>query len=121
MQLENRRDNRVNLSVPVRYKIFQIENLEKDVKDPTLGLKAEIQDLSLGGLQVVSDKPFQSGSVLELEVDIPKVGLIRTVAKVIWCRPREGSSKGEFNSGIQFIPVYEEDLKKLNDYFKTGG
>ena len=46
MKLEHRKDNRVVLSVPLRYKIFQLENLEKEVRDQVLGLKGELKDLA---------------------------------------------------------------------------
>src|SRR5579872_4617672 len=116
MKLEQRKDNRIVLSVPVLYKIFNLENLEKDVQDQTLNFKAALQDLSRGGIQVVSDQAFQPGAVLELEISIPGDKLVRTVAKVIWCRP----TGKEFTSGIQFIPMYEGDLLKLNQYLKEG-
>ncbi len=120
MKLEQRKNNRIVLSVPVRYKVFNLDNLEKDVQDQALGLKAALQDLSLGGIQVVSDQAFRPGAVLELEISIPGEKLVRSVAKVIWCRTASGSKGTAFNSGIQFIPIYEEDLLKLNQYLKMG-
>jgi hypothetical protein len=120
MKLEQRKNNRITLSVPIRYKVFRLDNLEKDVREQSLDLRAEIQDLSFGGVQVVSDKSFQPGTILELELKIPGDRLVRTVAKVIWCRPASLPDGTEFNSGIQFIPVYEEDLMKLKEYLKAG-
>ena len=120
LKLEQRKNNRIILSIPIAYKVFRIENLEKDVTDQNLGLRAEIQDMSLGGIQVVSEKRFETGDIIEFEAAIPGVGLVRTVAKVIWCRADESKKTVEYNSGIHFIPVYEDDLKKLTEYFKTG-
>jgi hypothetical protein len=118
MKLEQRKDSRIVLSVPVHYKVFNLDNLVMDVQDQALNLKAAIQDLSLGGIQVVSDQAFQPGAVLELEIPILGDKLVRTVAKVIWCRPAPKPNNAEYNSGIQFIPMYEEDLLKLNQYLK---
>ena len=118
MKLEQRKDSRLVFSVPVHYKVFNLDNLEKDIQDPTLNFKAVLQDLSLGGIQVVSAHSFQPGAVLELEISIPGEKLVRTVAKVVWCKPASQSNGAEFNSGIQFIPMYEEDLIKLNQYLK---
>jgi hypothetical protein len=42
------------------------------------------------------------------------------VAKVIWCRAAESKKPDEYNSGIQFIPVDENDLKKIKEYFRAG-
>jgi len=120
LKLEQRKNNRVILSIPIAYKVFQIDSLEKDVQDSRLGFKAEIQDLSLGGIQVVSEKPLSAGDVLEFEADLPGRGPVRTVAKVIWCRAVPGQKPEEYNSGIQFIPVFESDLRKIQEYFQAG-
>jgi Tfp pilus assembly protein PilZ len=119
MRLENRKENRVVLSVPVRYKVFHPDQLEKEVQDPELKSGAELKNVSRGGLQVVSSQAFQPGCVLELELEIPGNGRVRSVAKVIWCVPDE-KTNSEYQSGIQFIPVYEEDLRKLEDFLKRG-
>lgn len=116
MKLEKRKANRVILSISVQYKVFQLDKLEKDIQDETLGLKAALQNVSMGGLQVVSSAPFRKGDILELQLEIPKTGRVRSVAKVVWCE-KEGSGP-EYRSGIQFIPVYEDDLKKLVDFLK---
>lgn len=120
MKLEQRQNNRVLLSIPVNYKVYQIQNLEKDIQDKVLKLKAEIQDLSLGGTQVVSDQSFQHGAILELQLDLGSIGKVQTLAKVVWTQPHTEGEPGEYRSGIQFIPVYEGDLQKLEDYFKRG-
>ncbi|SRR5579871_6019727 len=119
MKLEKRKANRVILSVSVQYKIFQLDQLEKDVRDEALGLNAALHNVSLGGLQVVSTRAFQKGDILEIQLEVPGGGRIRSVAKVIWCE-KDGSG-GEYRSGIQFIPVYEDDLEKLEDFLKGGG
>ncbi len=118
VKLEKRKANRIILSIPVCYKVFQLEQLEKDVQDQALRLKAKLQDVSLGGLQVVSPVSFRQGEVLEIELDIPGGARVRSVAKVVWSK-RNGTG-ADFRSGIRFIPVYEEDLKKLEDYLKGG-
>jgi hypothetical protein len=120
MRLEKRKANRVVLSVPIQYKVFQLDNLEKSVQDQALNRMAEIQNVSLSGIQVVSPGPFRPGDVMELELEIPGRGSVRSVAKVIWCQPNPAAGPSEYRSGIQFIPVYEEDLHKLQDYLKPG-
>ncbi len=120
MRLEKRRQNRLLLSIQIQFKVFEIENLEKDIRDPSLNLKAEIQDVSLGGLQVVSENPFEAGDVLELEMEVPGKGRVRSVAKVVWCKKDPEKGVATYRSGIQFIPVYEDDLKKLEEYLRRG-
>lgn len=119
MKPEKRKSNRIVLSLPVHYKVFQLEKLEKDILDNVLGSRAAIQNLSSGGIQVVSAGPFRPGDVLEMELEVPGSGRVRSVAKVIWCR-KEKQAAHDYRSGIQFIPVYEEDLEKLHHYLKKG-
>ena len=121
VSLEHRKNNRILFSIPAQYKIFQLENLEKDVLNDELALKAAIEDMSMGGIQVVSEAPFREGDILELELSIPSVGKARTIAKVVWSREESTQGRYVFRSGIQFIPVYEDDLKKVKAYFDNMG
>ena len=120
MKLEKRQDNRVLLSVPLRYKKFDLSDLEKDIHNKVMDLRGDLQDLSLGGVQVVSNRSFDPGDILELEVDLPGKGMVRTVAKVIWSKPATGEDASEFATGIHFIPVYEQDLEKLGNFLREG-
>ena len=119
MKSEKRKSNRIVLSLPVHYKVFQLEKLEKDVLDNVLGSRAAIQNVSSGGIQVVSTSAFQPGDVLEMELEIPGGGRVRSVAKVVWCR-KEKHATHDYRSGIRFIPVYEEDLEKLHHYLRKA-
>lgn len=119
MKPEKRKSDRITLSLPVHYKVFQLEKLEKDVLETVLGSRAAIQNVSSGGIQVVSTSPFHAGDVLEMELEIPGGARVRSVAKVIWCR-KEKQASHDYRSGIQFIPVYEDDLEKLHHYLKKG-
>ena len=116
MDLEKRREDRILLSLPVQFKVFDVQKLEKDVLDPVLGSWAELRNLSADGLQLSSADPFTTGDVLELEVDLPDGGHVRSVAKVVWCR-KDSTGKGH-HSGIQLIPVFEEDLRRLREFLK---
>lgn len=118
MDLEKRREDRVLLSLPVQFKIFDLQKLETDIQDPSLGSQAALRNLSSGGLQVSSDQLFEKGAVLELHVDLPDGGALRSVAKVVWCRKDEKGTG--FHSGIQLIPVYEDDLRRLHEYLEKG-
>ena len=118
MYIEKRRENRVFISLPVRFKVFDLERLPEEVKDERMVENAQIQDLSLGGLQVLSATRLKDGDVMELEMEIPGKGIARSVAKVVWSR--EVPPGGSWQCGIHFIHVYEEDLRILNDFFGTG-
>jgi hypothetical protein len=116
MYIEKRQENRVLLSLPVRLKVFDLERLPEEVADNHLDQKAEIQDLSLGGLQILTARKLDVGDIVELEMTIPEKGIVRSVAKVVWCR--EIAPGGSWHCGIHFIPVFKEDLANLMEFFK---
>lgn len=120
MRLEKRKSARNTFSLPIRFKIFQLDRLESDIRDKSLNHQGDVQDLSLGGVQVVSPSVLKAGDLLELELEVPGKGALRTVARIAWSRLDDASKEGEYRSGIEFLPVYEEDLEKLKDYFGTG-
>jgi len=115
MYLEKRKENRVLLSLPVQFKIYHLECLLDEVKEDHLEHKAQIQDLSVGGLQVLSAIRLNEGDVMELEMEIPGKGNARSVAKVVWSH--EVPPGGSWQCGIHFIPVYEKDLTHLKEFF----
>ena len=118
MYLEKRKENRVLLSLPVQFKVFNLEHLSEEVRDGHLDQKAQIQDLSVSGLQVLSAVQLKEGDVMELEMEIPDKGTTRSVAKVVWCR--EVPPGGAWHCGIHFIPLYEDDLANLKEFFGIG-
>ncbi len=117
MSRENRKFDRESLYLPVHFKVFDTTRLEQEVGDGTLDRVGILQDLSVGGMQVVTGHPVKSGQILELELEVPGHGKTRTLAKVAWARPGSGPPKNDWRCGIQFIPVYEEDLTKVREYF----
>jgi hypothetical protein len=118
MYIEKRKENRVCLSLPAQFKVFDLGRLPEEVKEGRLEGKAQIQDVSLGGLQVLSAVQLKEGDVMELEMEIPGKGKMRSVAKVAWSR--EVPPGGSWQCGIHFIPVYEADLEVLNVFFGVG-
>jgi hypothetical protein len=119
MKLEKRVKNRVIVSIAVRYKVFQLDNLEKDVRDKALGIKAKISDMSRNGIQVVSSDRLKAGDILEMAMRVPGKGQTRTMAKGVWSRPATQGGKRAFRSGIRFIPIRENDVRKVEEYLKA--
>ena len=120
MIIERRQNHRVSLTLPVRYKIFHLDQIENEIQEESFRLSAKSLDISLGGIQVVSEDPLFVGDVLELEFDLPQAGRVRTVAKMAWVKKGSGSDLGKTVCGIRFIPVYENDLEKIKVYFQKA-
>jgi Tfp pilus assembly protein PilZ len=119
MKLETRVKNRAVVSMTVRYKMFKLDNLEKDIRDKVLRMRANARDLSRGGMQVVSEDPLKAGDILEIAMRIPGEGQTRTLAKVVWNRPATADGKRVFRSGIRFIPVDEKELRRVEEYLAS--
>lgn len=117
MSQEKRRHDRENLSLPVHYKVYDTDRLEGDLDDPTLDRLGILQDLSVGGMQLLTGYPVREKQILELELEVPGHGRVRTLAKVAWARPGSGPPRGDWRCGIQFIPVYQDDIDKIREYF----
>lgn len=60
-----------------------IESFEEDIQDGDLGLKASLENLSLDDIQVVSRTVFRNGDILEIQLEIPGRGRVRSVAKLV--------------------------------------
>lgn len=118
---DNRKHRRVSLALPVRYKRFNPASLEADVADDGLPQVASLQNLSAGGVQLVSSEPLGPGDVLELSFELPEHGATRTVAKIVWAREEAEGGRVEYLSGVRFIPVYPEDLARVREYFGLSG
>lgn len=117
MKNEKRKHDRETLSLPVHFRVFDTENLEHEIGIDTLDRLGILQDFSVGGMQVATGHPVKNGQILELELDVPGYGNARTLAKVAWVRPGSGPPQNDWRCGIQFIPVYEDDLSKVREYF----
>ena len=114
---ENRRHDRESLSLPVHFRIYDTDNLEHEMGETTLDRLGILQDLSAGGMQLSTGNPVKDGQILELELEVPGHGRARTLAKVAWARAGTGPPRHDWLCGIQFIPVYQEDLVKVREYF----
>lgn len=67
------------------------------------------QDISAGGMRIVSATPLETGSIGAVELDIPEAGLPRLMAEVV--RSGEGED-GRYIGSLRFINVKprEEDI-----------
>jgi c-di-GMP-binding flagellar brake protein YcgR len=109
---ERRRFLRLPLEIKVHFKALQEGAL--DVK----GLKpARAKDLSTGGVLFSSARKMTANDVLQMRINFIRSGKpveMAAIARVARCQ----KSKAGYNVGVEFLQVYSEDLKVLENFIE---
>ena len=74
------------------------------------------KDLSREGLKISTDRALNSGSLVDLEVQLPdETRPIHTTGKVMWS-VQGGSEAGNYESGVCFLLIDPLDKFRILDY-----
>jgi len=107
---ERRRFLRLPLEIKVHFKALKEGVL--DVK----GLKpARAKNLSTGGVLFSSARKLPANEVLQMRINFIRSGKpveMAAIARVARCQ----KSKAGYNVGVEFLQVYSEDLKVLENF-----
>jgi c-di-GMP-binding flagellar brake protein YcgR len=107
---ERRRFLRLPLEIKVHFKALKEGVL--DVK----GLKpARAKNLSTGGVLFSSAKKMTANDVLQMRINFIRAGKpveMAAIARVARCQ----KAKAGYNVGVEFLQVYSEDLKVLENF-----
>lgn len=96
---EHRTNFRIMISIGGRF--FQ-GNIDSD----TDALPFMTQDVSAGGMRIVSASPLETGDIGAVELDIPEAGLPRLIAEVV----RSGELEdGRHASSLRFMDMSPDD------------
>jgi hypothetical protein len=71
-------------------------------------------DMSLGGVRIYSDEPFQIGEALKLEVfasDAP----VTLTAEVVWIKMLAGNQPAKFDVGLKFTQLDAPAMRLLSE------
>jgi len=110
---------------------IQIQELTYPISNNS-ELKGMGEDISVGGVRLISTTGFEPKTVVNLKIDISgwneyrrSFSMVRDIAsepplsvigEVAWCRPL-GSA--EFEIGISFNNIYEDDFRTLARYLDS--
>lgn len=73
-----------------------------------------VLDVSLGGLRVFSDDPFEVGERLQLELLLPPNGQeVSALARVAWIKRLPDDAPALFDVGFELLIVDDDGLKHL--------
>lgn len=108
---EKRIDPRAEINKDARYKILS----ESDGVINFGYESAKAKNISKGGLCLELDHKLTEGNVIRIE--LPSLGEEKTIkafCEVQWCR--KGSSDGEYQAGLSFIALREDDVEYLVNF-----
>jgi c-di-GMP-binding flagellar brake protein YcgR len=123
--IEERKSARLKYPLVVEYKIIKGGNKEKVSKS----IKGEIKNISLGGTCLLSNSLEMDGlhiyhdsntlfqNLLELEIDLPSgFGQVTALGKVAWFDLAKRRGKYQYEIGVVFLEMIEEDKNKLSKF-----
>ncbi len=107
---DNRAHARIKISLKIKYLMHEevgefqgLEDLRKLEKN------AEVLDLSLGGMQIVINRPLPIGSFLRVYLYLPNVTKgLGINSEVVWSK--------QDKAGLCFVLVNNENLRILKDF-----
>ncbi|MFZ5801699.1 MAG: PilZ domain-containing protein [Candidatus Omnitrophota bacterium] len=107
MEKERRKFKRFDAFMSVRYKSSE--------DDAAKGISLS-RDLSRDGLKMNSTTDVRTGTLLDLEIDIPDDPKpVKTTGKVMWSRVSEGKNQG-YDQGVRFVMMDPVDKFRVLDY-----
>jgi hypothetical protein len=78
------------------------------------------EDISAGGLKLLSEKPFQEGKKLAVELRLPSVDLpVRALTVVMWAKPAS-DLPGMHWGGLRFLAIRKEDALAVEAFVQKG-
>ncbi len=77
-------------------------------------------NISLGGIRIYSDEVFKVGKRLEIELLLPDDTMLQCTMKVAWQNPLPEGSKASYDTGLQFLDVSADGLRRLTEFLEQN-
>jgi c-di-GMP-binding flagellar brake protein YcgR len=106
---ERRKYKRVNLNVPVEYEIFRALSQSLVTKDKAMKYEALCENISAGGIQLISDIDMQPEQILKLKILHSGEPRINAHATVRWSA--FDKRLGKYRIGLEFYYL-KDDCRK---------
>jgi c-di-GMP-binding flagellar brake protein YcgR len=103
---DNRRRHR-RIIAPVQWQLADLTSLLNP-----------LVNIGLGGMRVYSDRPLKIGQCLEIELFLPDNTRLVCNAEVRWLRSVTGDQSANYDVGLKFLHISEEDLLRLADFLE---
>ena len=108
VNLERRKYPRFSVNLPVEY--YRI--------DSSINYTGRALNASEGGLLIYFPEPMEVGQHLNLKLFFSlgsALGTIEVLAEVVWVDIHLSEGWGDYRSGVKFIDISPEDMRKLKN------
>jgi hypothetical protein len=112
---ESRRYPRIDLTLPILYKILPEEPLLAS-QNAFPDLPTKVDNISPTGACLVLAEKLPKGTHLALSLHVAQKGVISAVGRVVWAKPTETAH--HFLTGLEFVVVYRKTRTKT-EYLTT--
>jgi c-di-GMP-binding flagellar brake protein YcgR len=112
VNFEKRKHPRFSVDLPVEY--YQINS--------SISHTGRALNASEGGLLIYFPEQMEIGQHLNLKLFFSlgsELNTIKLVAEVVWIDIHLGGGGGDYRSGVKFIDISPEDMRKLRDFLKS--
>lgn len=112
---ERRKYKRVPAHSIIWYNVQEKGNIKQYGNDITIGQPIETVDISIGGIQIITDQKFDMDKKLKLIISVTNTDIpIPIIGRVAWIRPVEG--KEIYRVGLEFTEFLNGRKNLLEKY-----
>ncbi|NLG17192.1 MAG: PilZ domain-containing protein [Fibrobacter sp.] len=107
---------RVDVSLPLRFRLVKTENEENEALYLGKLLKTQMSDLSGGGLSFNYEKPMVPGDLISMSFQLSDSAFAGISGKVLRVSIKEGKTETFYRHHIQFINIEQRNRDKIIKY-----
>lgn len=93
---------RVEISLPLKFRLLNTDNIEKSEIQRGEVVEAKMSDISGGGMSFICERTLRVGDLISLVFDLPNAKFVGIASKVLRISLQEGKSKTFFKHHVQF-------------------
>lgn len=75
--------------------------------------RVKVENVSLGGIRIYSDRFYKEKEKLEIEIFLPTNESLVEIVQVVWIKELPPNSEALYDIGLEFIRLSPEDTHKL--------
>ncbi len=108
--VEKRAYPRVPVKLPVKYRLVDdMAGIQSILEMRKTETNTNTNDISLGGMYIVSDQKLTVGNILHLDITLPgKAKRLAAFGEVVWSK--------DSGAGLRFMMIKSEDLEALKSF-----
>ncbi|MCE5301288.1 MAG: PilZ domain-containing protein [Spirochaetia bacterium] len=113
IQIEKRKHKRVEKRLSVSFKVVSMPAEVARIKQAVDKNSGDTVNISLGGVQLISEAGLVPEQIIRLELYTDKSGSVVTFAETRWSNKEEKT--GKYRTGIEFLVLKDEDKKVIEE------